>query len=124
MTDTAIQRPGRPTRRHTRPVHSTASGRRRPFCTTVRCPTSTSFSFPRKIGPGPFTSVVANSIPSTSGSPRSRRRKFEFRIEGPDGKPIPANSNAGHGGMNHTQIREGDSNRDFTDTERRALIEF
>ena len=29
-------------------------------------------SCPRKIGPGPFTSGVANSIPSMSGSPRSR----------------------------------------------------
>ena len=57
---------------------------------------------------------------STQPSPGS----FEFRIEGPDGKPIPGNSNAGHEGMNHTQIREGDTNRNFTDTERRALIEY
>jgi hypothetical protein len=57
---------------------------------------------------------------STQPSPGS----FEFRVEGPDGKPIPGNSNAGHEGMNYTQIREGDTNRDFTDTERRALIEY
>jgi mono/diheme cytochrome c family protein len=49
---------------------------------------------------------------------------FEFHVEGPDGKPIPGNSNAGHEGMYYTQIREGDTNRDFTDTERRALIEY
>jgi hypothetical protein len=49
---------------------------------------------------------------------------FEFRVEGPDGTPIPGNSNAGHEGVNYTQIREGGANRDFTDTERRALIEY
>jgi hypothetical protein len=57
---------------------------------------------------------------STQPSPGS----FAFRIEGPDGKPIPGNSNAGHEGLYYTQIREGDTNRDFTDTERRALIEY
>lgn len=57
---------------------------------------------------------------STKLSPGS----FEFRIEGSDGRPIPGNSNAGHEGVNYTQIREGDTNRDFTETERRALIEY
>ncbi len=57
---------------------------------------------------------------STQPSPGS----FEFRTEGPDGKPIPGNSNAGHEGLTYTQIREGDTTRDFTDAERRALIEY
>jgi hypothetical protein len=57
---------------------------------------------------------------STQPSPGS----FEFRTEGPDGKPIPGNSNAGHEGVNYTQIREGDKIRDFTDTERWALVEY
>lgn len=49
---------------------------------------------------------------------------FEFRTEGPDGKPIPGNFNGGHEGVSYTQIREGDTNRDFTDAERQALIEY
>jgi len=57
---------------------------------------------------------------STSPSPGS----FEFHTEGPDGKPIPGNSNAGHEGLNYTQIQEGGKTRDFTDAERRALIEY
>jgi hypothetical protein len=57
---------------------------------------------------------------STQPSPGS----FEFRTEGPDGKPIPGNSNAGHEGVSYTQIREGDTTRDSTDAERWALIEY
>jgi cytochrome c1 len=57
---------------------------------------------------------------STQPSPGS----FEFRVEGQDGNPIPGNSNGGHEGLYYTQVREGDTNRDFTDTERRALIEY
>jgi hypothetical protein len=57
---------------------------------------------------------------STQPSPGS----FEFRTEGPDGTPIPGNFNAGHEGVSYTQIREGDTTRDFTDAERWALIEY
>lgn len=45
---------------------------------------------------------------------------FEFRTVDANGAPIPGNSNAGHEGPDYTQI----SNRDFTDEERRALIEY
>jgi len=34
------------------------------------------------------------------------------------------NSNAGHEGLNYTQVQDGGKNRDFTDDERRALIEY
>lgn len=34
------------------------------------------------------------------------------------------NSNAGHEGLYYTQVRENGTNRDFTDDERRALIEY
>jgi hypothetical protein len=57
---------------------------------------------------------------STQPSPGS----FEFRTQAPDGMPIPGNSNAGHEGLYYTQIRENNANRDFTDTERRAIIEY
>ena len=57
---------------------------------------------------------------STQPSPGS----FEFRVEGADGTPIPGNSNRGHEGVGYTQVREGGTNRDFTDTERWALIEY
>ena len=49
---------------------------------------------------------------------------FEFRVEGPDGRPIPGNSNSGHEGVNYTQIRESETIRNLTDTERWALIEY
>lgn len=45
---------------------------------------------------------------------------FEFRTHSADGTAIPGNSNAGHEGANYTQI----SGRDFTDAERRAIIEY
>jgi hypothetical protein len=57
---------------------------------------------------------------STQPSPGT----FEFRVQGPDGKTIAGNDNAGHEGVGYTQVREGNTNRDFTDTERRALIEY
>ncbi|HEX6096867.1 MAG TPA: di-heme-cytochrome C peroxidase [Thermoanaerobaculia bacterium] len=57
---------------------------------------------------------------STQPSPGS----FEFRTNAPDGTPIAGNSNAGHEGLYYTQIRQNDANRDFTDTERRAIIEY
>ncbi|MEA2568680.1 MAG: hypothetical protein QOI24_681 [Acidobacteriota bacterium] len=43
---------------------------------------------------------------------------FEFNTQ------LPGNSNAGHEGLYYTQIREGTANRDFTEAERRALIEY
>lgn len=43
---------------------------------------------------------------------------FEFRTS------EPGNSNAGHEGPNYTQVQEGGQTRDFTDAERRALIEY
>ncbi|HEX6094804.1 MAG TPA: di-heme-cytochrome C peroxidase [Thermoanaerobaculia bacterium] len=43
---------------------------------------------------------------------------FEFRTS------ETGNSNAGHEGLYYTQLQEGGRNRDFTDDERRALIEY
>jgi len=43
---------------------------------------------------------------------------FEFRTS------EVGNSNAGHEGLNYTQVQEGGKNRDFTEEERRALIEY
>jgi cytochrome c5 len=43
---------------------------------------------------------------------------FEFNTQ------LPGNSNAGHEGLYYTQLREGNANRDFTEAERRALIEY
>jgi cytochrome c1 len=43
---------------------------------------------------------------------------FEFRTS------EAGNSNAGHDGLNYTQVADGGKNRDFTEAERRALIEY
>ena len=48
----------------------------------------------------------------------------QFRVVDAQGRPIPGNSNAGHEGLYYTQIRENNADRDFTDTERRAIIEY
>lgn len=49
---------------------------------------------------------------------------FEFRTHGADGAAITGNSNAGHEGPNYTQVADGGTNRNFTDAERRAIIEY
>jgi hypothetical protein len=43
---------------------------------------------------------------------------FEFRTS------ETGNSNAGHEGPDYTQVRDGNTSRDFTEDERRALIEY
>jgi hypothetical protein len=49
---------------------------------------------------------------------------FEFQTEDAQGNPIPGNANTGHEGLYYTQLRDGNTNRDFTVAERRELIEY
>ena len=50
---------------------------------------------------------------------------FLFRTVDDAGKPIPGNANSGHEGERYTQTKGKDGKfRDFTDEERRAIVEY